>query len=166
MTDQEYLNNDIIPDVNFLITDDNIKITSASTLYCNISKITDMITIKDIKQLCLNITKLAKQQNCKVSTKYKKRQSMLNNYELYITELNEVNKAFNKAIPIAQQLQKRQLHYGTTNDIVLNELHSTTKIFQQYYHRDKAYSIVTETFYSLKKLYEDMQNNIYEKIYM
>jgi hypothetical protein len=167
LTDQEYLNNPVIKDVTYSITNDKIIIECPSTSFCQATRITEIISLTELLNTYKNIIKEGKNRKYKFSYKQKTKESIINDYNAYIEAIQNSNKIFDHMVIVAKQIQERQLHYGCSDDMILNELHKLSNEHKKIFYGGTAYSKITGIKYKLEQLENDLKQNYeYMKIFL
>lgn len=160
VSDMEYLQRPIIEDVEYIITDNKIKIASPHTLYCNVERIERIIPLKELLELYQRIIKKAKEKKFSISYKARIKNTILANYDRYIKEIQESNLLFDKMIEIAKQVEKRKIHYGSVDDEVLNNLSDLKNEYIKIYYRASACSIMEDIKHKLDNIYSNVNSDV------
>lgn len=157
LTDQEYLQKEIIPDVIYKITDNEIYIKGNSTIFTQIKKPSNLIDIKEVNKIVKEIRSICKINNIKVGRKNQYKKKVEENYIYYITTYNMLCVEFEKALQLAKQVKERKIHYGCIDDVVLNQLQDISCKFQRSGYGTEPYSKVNSCYYDLVSLLNQLQ---------
>lgn len=164
---QEYLNNPIIEDAKYYITNDKIEIKNKCTLFCNVERIKDIIPLNELLNMYKSITKEARNRRYSISYKQKIKDKIINEYTNYIQEVQKSNEIFDKMVELAKQIEQRKIRYGCNNDTVLNELTNLRNEYIKIYYRNSSTSLITEIKNKLERIQSDFKQNYdYMKIFL
>jgi uncharacterized membrane-anchored protein YhcB (DUF1043 family) len=157
--DKEYLQKELVPNVQYLINDDIVKVNSDNTNYCYINRPKEFIHGFDIMRLYKDVIKLAKQKNISISYKNKYKKIIEENYEQYTISYNQIQTLFKQIAEDFKEVQKRGIHYGTMDDYALSEAEDKRNKYGEFFYRNTAYSIINDIYRSLKKTLEDIEKS-------
>lgn len=121
MTDEEYLSRPLLEGVEYCITEDLIKITSDHTEYINLKRFIPL-DIESLLERYDEVRQMAKKRKAKISYKRHLRKKILENRDEYRKDCLEAQRLFESMTAVAKEIQKRGLHFGTTDDTVLKKL--------------------------------------------
>lgn len=132
--DKEYLSRPLLENVNFDITQDWVIVHSDHTSYSNIQRAKPLN--KDyMLDLYKRVVSEAKSQGVTVSRKNGYKKFIEDNWSDYKEEYRKYNLIFDKVIEDFREVQKRGLHSGTTDDIVLSKALKTRNDYMTLYYR-------------------------------
>ena len=121
MIDEEYLSRPLLEGVEYCITEDRIKIASSHTEYINLKRFIPL-DIESLLEQYGEVLKMAKKRKAKISYKRHLRKKILENRDEYRNDYLEAQRLFGLMTAVAKEIQKRGLHFGTTDDAVLRKL--------------------------------------------
>jgi len=157
VSDKEYLSRPLL-DVKFRITDTEVYVASEHTGYANMRKLERLLK-EDILKLYSEIIKMAKSRGIKVSYKNHYKKFIEENWNSYRDELKHYNEIFGKAREKFLEVQKRGLHSGTSDDIVLKEALDLRNEFEKCYWRTSKVSQMSELYVKLNNYHRELQSS-------
>lgn len=147
---QIYLHKELIPNVEYVINDNKVQITSPSTNYINITR-HKKISLDSILSMTNEMDKMRKaDKRIKVRGISTIRKRVKDAYKLYLIDWEVYNEAFNKCIVLAKQVEREGLHYGTSDDSVLKALNEERFIIERLGYGGTNYSTMLELNNSIK----------------
>jgi hypothetical protein len=163
----EYLKRELIPNVRYVINNDNIKIENDNTSWVNINRIKPF-NKDDILSLYKQVNRLAKEKNVSVSWKNGYRKYITENWEKYQNELNYYNNLFNQTINKYKEVENRGIHCGYSDDKTLDKAGDIKNQYIKVYYGDSVYSHIHDIYNRLNELYEAFTkyNKNYTKIFI
>jgi hypothetical protein len=156
-----YLERQLIPDTEFIINDNLIKISSPSTLYIN-SMCPDLkMNVSESKFLIKQIKELIKQDpnRLKVTNLNKVIVMLETLYPYYYKDYSKLVKSFRLQAHIARQVKERGIHYGTTDDQVLDSLINEFNRSRELIQHDGVYNGYTTIINRLEDIVENYNNS-------
>lgn len=131
--DAEYLNRKIIPDVTYIITDANLNISSPNTSWVR-AKREALLN----KELMLDkytlVYGLAKKYKMRIGRKNGYKKFITDNWERYINEYNYYSRVFDWLITYCNKIMQRGIHYGCSDDQILNIAMAWKECYNEMYH--------------------------------
>lgn len=161
--DKKYLAREVLPDVVYLITDDVVRITTASTQFVYMTKLKPLYTKSEMLDKYKELLDFVRVHKDKFKIKYTLHVKKIieNNYEGYKQLHAQGDKLFKEMLQKAYQVQRRGIHYGCDDDYMLKEIYACKSVFNSIHFRDSAYSKVMETIHYLEKTYKELQYEVH-----
>lgn len=156
---RNYLKKELIPDVNYEISENRIHVNSKDTCYCDISKPSILYDQKVIIKLYNDIVRTARKNHIKLSFKNKTKETIMENFSRYIADYNTAQKLFNKCKRYFQSVQKHGLHYGTLDDIILNKAENIRNEYTDLFNRNKPLCFIPEIYSHLLETEQEIEEN-------
>lgn len=156
--DKEYLSRPVI-ETTYRITDNEVYVVSEKgcTSYANIHKL-ERILKEDVLNLYSEVIKMAKAKGVKISYKNHYKRKINENWERYRDELIYYNDVFDKTRDKFKEVEKRGLHSGTTDDIVLREALDLRNEYIKCYWRTSTLSLIHGIYNDLQKHHRELQS--------
>ena len=151
MTDKEYLEKPLVPGLSFELSKYRIRIVSDSTIFVSVNKI-DRLIQEDVLALYKSILGMCKQYGIKILYKNSFKKHLLVLWGDYTREVDEYNAMFEELRKKAEKVEKRGIHYGCSDDIVLKEMTDYANSMNPYLYRTSAISKVNEIYRELYQL--------------
>lgn len=148
--DEEYLSKDKI-NVKFDITDDHVIVNSENTSFLYHIK-SEKVKQEDILDLYSQIVKKCREQGVKIHYNNRYKKSIIDNWGFYTDTYKEYLKDFKNLISIAKKVEKRGIHYGCSDDYVLNEGHRMIEKLNSYFWGGQIIYYVKHVKNELEKL--------------
>ena len=157
LTDAQYLQNDTF-ECKYIIEKDYISIRSDGSIWSENRRSQGLPIKNDLLSLYKEVISLAKEVKCSISYKYKTKQSIIDNYEKALIELENANIVFDKMLIVAKEVEERKLHYGCSDDVKLNELHDLSHEYDKIFY-NSSYMIIQGIKHKLEDFKKDFVNN-------
>ena len=157
--DKEYLKRELIPNIKYSITDNNICVCCDHTSYININRY-KKIDINKLTNKRTKLIKLAKEKGVKISYKNKTKDRIKNYKDIYEKDYNRSAISYKQIKENWEHIRDiRGVHKGTSDDEFMNE---TSKLQNEYIalnYRNRAISIINELDYNLTKTLNNLSDN-------
>lgn len=165
--DDEYLNEELVEDCIYEITDNRIKIETPSTCVIKENK-GKYIDVNDTLKSYRKLLKLCKQNKIKIGYTNHYKKLLSENKVAYYEEVENANILFDKMREVALQVQSRGIHYGCNDDKVLNYLHLIKSKYQACHYRSTLLSVINEINTKINNYIEDIEKGYesYSKLYL
>jgi hypothetical protein len=163
----EYLKRELIANVEYDINNDSIRIQNDNTDFVHINRVKP-INKNELLLLYRQVNKLAKEKNISISRKNGYKKYITENWIEYENEIKYYNNLFNKAINKYKEVQQRGIHFGCSDDTVLNEAGNIKNQYIKMYYRNSICSHIHDIYNKLNELYEGFTkyNKNYTKIFI
>lgn len=158
MLEQDYLNRPLIENIEYIITNNKVKIQGTDTSWINITR-SEWIDKNSLLDTYRNIYRTAKEKGIKVSYKNRFKKFILENWQQYGDEFDYCNKIFDSIIPVAEQVQSRGIHYGYSDDEVLDILGNLKNELGEMFYRSTITSKIREIAFRLDELYSSIKGS-------
>ena len=153
ISDTEYLSKPLIENVRYNITDNVIEVDTDSTSYCRMKRIRyTNITEQELRKLYNEVVMLARSNKIKISFKKKTKELIYNNIVGYYENVKTANELFEQCKEVFQEVQKRGLHLGTLDDIVLEKGQSIKNKYGELFYYGTPYTTITDIYNGLNEL--------------
>lgn len=151
MTDKEYLSKDLLPGLKFVINKNVVYITSETTSFITYTRPIRLLQ-QDLLEVYSSVVKTAKLKGCGISYQNKYKKFITENWQVYLEQSNELDKIFDELIEKAKKIQKRGIHLGCSDDLVLKETTEFSWKLNPYFYRNSAISIMNSIYNELKRI--------------
>jgi hypothetical protein len=151
MTDREYLSKDLLPGLKFVITKNVVHISSDSTSFLSYTRPTKLIQ-QDLLDVYSSVVRTAKLKGCGISYQNKYKKIITENWQVYLEQSNNLDKIFDELVNKAKVIQKRGIHLGCSDDLVLKETTEFAWKLNPYFYTNSAISIMNNIYNELKRL--------------
>lgn len=158
MVDEEYLSRPLLEGLEYCITEDLIKITSSHTEYINLKRFTPL-DIESLLEKYDKVRQMAKKRKAKISYKRHLRKKILENRAEYRNDCLEAQRLFELMTTVAKEIQKRGLHFGTTDDAVLRKLRDYEAAYSALFCGNRSIS----AFWDIKRALNDSLKLLLER---
>lgn len=146
----EYLGRPLVDGIEYEIADNRIRIDSPHTNYINITR-HEKISLENILSMINEMDAIRKaDRRIKVKGISTIRKRVKDAYKLYLIDWEVYNEAFNKCIVLAKQVEREGVHYGTSDDAVLEEIIKSRFIIDRLGYGGTNYSTMLELNNSVK----------------
>jgi len=142
--------------INYLITNDKIKVESDSTIFISTvrGKTIDISKLdKDIKEL----RKICKERKIIFSQKNGLYKFFKENQNKYLEDMKEVNKLFDCLINGWQEKVKKGIYPGYSNDEDIDKLEKIKWKIDEFYYAGTAISKINRLNSDVKRIYENLK---------
>jgi hypothetical protein len=153
--DKEYLERELL-DTNFEITKDKITVSSPSTSYCNITRVKNEFTNKELLNLYSSVVKLAKLNKVTVSRKNGYKKFITENFEKYENNIVYYNNMFDNLIVQFREIKNRGLHMGTSDDFILDKATDLKNEYIKMYYGSSVICKMRSIYKDLLELHDDL----------
>lgn len=138
----EYLCRPLIEGMTYIITADDLRISSPCTLFAGAKP---YIPLKKdaILQLYAEVLHTAKRCGVKVGYRLHLRRCVIENWDGYEKDCQEAQRLYAEMINKAKQVESRGLHYGTTDDSVLKALTIIEAKYKAMFWRNRSISQIS-----------------------
>ena len=145
MTDKEYLAKPVLPNMKYEITDSKIYIANDNTGFINVSNI-EKFRQEDILDKYKELLSICKQYGVKISYTNKYKSYLLDIWPRYVKDVEDYKKFYAELKKKAERVQKRGIHYGCSDDLVLKDMIEFSYNLNSYRYRVSSISQVTEIY--------------------
>ena len=145
MSDREYLSKPILPNMQYDITDKRVYIANENTIFVNISNI-EKFKQEDILEKYKELLAVCKKYGVKISYTNKYKARLLDIWSRYSKDVEDYKKFYNELKKKAEQVKKRGIHYGCSDDMVLKDMTDFSYNLTSYQYRISSISQVTEIY--------------------
>ncbi len=147
---KEYLQRPLIEDVVYVITDNNIRVSSPGTLYINLEK-RDRIQLSEVERLFRELREVAKTTpKLKLKGVTKFLPTIRELYTEYCKSVELIEKNFLEISELFRQIQTDGLHRGYVDDELLNRAYSKKSEIERQYYSNSTYSRFVSCYTNLK----------------
>lgn len=153
--DKEYLERELL-NTNFEIAKDKITVNSPSTSYCNITRVKNEITKKELLNLYSSIVKLAKLNKVTVSRKNGYKKFIIENFEKYENDIIFYNNMFDSLTIKFREIENRGLHMGTSDDFILDKATDLKNEYIKMYYGSSVICKIKDIYRVLLELHDDL----------
>lgn len=160
MTDRElqniaelpYLERPLLPGLEFIITDEVLKVTSDSSVFIHNRK-AEIIGKNELLEKYKKVYGLCRENGVKISYGQRCKKSIMENYSKYLEETEKHNKIFKELKEMLLPLKDRGVHYGcAVDDEYLDSCIKKSWEMNPYHYRNTAAEKIRETNYFLDSL--------------
>jgi hypothetical protein len=159
--DRSYLQGELIPLKESIISEDRICISASHTLYANIHLPKEKAGKEDLNILFKQVKKLAKDQKVRLNGQ-KRINDMLKNEEVFQlahNEITDIYKQFQNLRRLYTIILERGLHMGTSEDILMEYTTIHKWKFEESTRQAKKFQLVNDTFKKLEEVKQDLLFN-------
>ena len=151
VSDKEYLSRPLL-EVDYIITENEVNIHSVHTSYVNSTR----------------IQRIAKAKGVQIAYTNHYKRTINENWDRYREEFKYYNEVFDKMIAKFKVVEKRGIHQGTRDDIVLEEATKVSWEYGKCYYRTSSISRIHSIAKDLERHHRDLQypDCNYYKIYL
>jgi len=153
--DKEYLKRELL-DTNFEITKDKITVNSPSTSYCNITRVKNEFTKKELLNLYSSVVKLAKLNKVTVSRKNGYKKFIVEYFEKYENDIVFYNNMFDKIKLKFENIEQRGLHMGTSDDFILDKVTNLKNEYIKMYYGSSVICKMKDIYRVLLQLHDEL----------
>lgn len=158
--DNSYLSKPLIPDTEFIIEDDRVKISTADTIYVH-ANLSPPIEKERVLALYKRVLALAKEKKISISYSSHIRRSIRERWGEYAAARASMKALFPQIITQSRVVKERGLHYGTTNDRELEKLQRLCWDYQRFHYGGSVVSLVSDILHRLECMAEDLSEPEY-----
>lgn len=168
LSENEYLSRPLIEETTFTIEDDHVKITSPSTIHVGVRRIIPVESKKELLALYKRVFRKAKSQGSKISYQHHTRKLITERWDEYAEICMGAASLFRDIIEQAKIVQARGLHYGTRDDVELENLQKLCFQHEKNYCNDSIICEFSSAYNRLLNLEQDLSslNSPLEIIYL
>lgn len=153
--DRSYLSKPLIPDTEFIIEDNKVKISCPSTLYAHVV-LRPPIIKKEVLALYKRVLALAKEKKVSISYREHIHKTIRERWEEYVVASASMKALFAQIITQSRVVKERGLHYGTRDDVELEKLQRLCHQYENFYHGGSVVSLISSIQSLLEILMEDL----------
>lgn len=141
--DQEYLSRPLIEGMTYIITADDLRISSPCTLFAEAKP---YIPLKKdaILQLYAEVLHTAKRCGVKVGYRLHLKRCVMENWDEYEKGCHEAQHLYVEMLGKAGEAASRGLHYGTTDDTVLKALQAIEAKYHALFWRNRSIAKISD----------------------
>lgn len=136
VSDVEYLNRECIPNVKYVLTEEQLRIANENTSFCDVQH-ADCISKDTLIEMYKRLIVLVRHNKDRVKLVYKQhlRKNIDLVYPQYKEEYARCENIYAQALKQARYVKKRGIHYGCSDDLELQKLTNLCNEYNKVYWR-------------------------------